>query len=259
MTEVEAYRTCGYVVFHDVLPREEVARTRRDLLDLFGADDDQPVAAMRGLLVDDELAYRARLGAMARVASVHRLLLRDEILGCIGELGVTTPMVPTGPVVHLQADELRLPGGYHGLGAHQDWPSMQGSLDAVIVWVPLVPVDERTNPVEVVDGSHLRGLLPGVEGPNELVVDPDVLVDVSWTPVTADPGDVVVMSSWLVHRSGGTGTAGRLRLACSLRFDNADEPTWRDRGYPTAYRRRVERAPITPDFPSREVVRATFA
>ncbi|QTN30431.1 phytanoyl-CoA dioxygenase family protein [Rhodoferax sp. AJA081-3] len=39
---------------------------------------------------------------------------------------------------------------------HQDYWSVQGSLDGVVVWMPLVDVDKENFPLEVIPQSHLK-------------------------------------------------------------------------------------------------------
>jgi hypothetical protein len=66
------------------------------------------------------------------------------------------------------------------------------------------------------------------------------------------------MSVFTIHRSSLQGKLGNCRLAVSTRFDNGDEPTFVDRGYPTAYVRSVARDQYYPGFPSQQQVDAVF-
>ena len=58
------------------------------------------------------------------------------------------------------ADKIAVSGGYFGLTSHQDYWSVQGSLDGVVVWIPLVDVDKEIFPLEVAPQLHLRGVPP---------------------------------------------------------------------------------------------------
>ena len=66
------------------------------------------------------------------------------------------------------------------------------------------------------------------------------------------------MSVFTLHRSLREGAADRMRLALSTRFDNAEEPTFEARAYPTAYQRTVKRDLYVPDFPSPAQMAALF-
>ncbi len=70
-------------------------------------------------------------------------------------------------------------------------------------------------------------------------------------------GDVVFMSSFSIHRSNPRGN-GRLRVATSMRYENASEPHFIDRSYPFAQKCSVLTELITPDFPRRAQVSAIF-
>ena len=42
---------------------------------------------------------------------------------------------------------------------HQDWLSMQGSLNSVVIWLPLVNIDEKIGGISILEGSHKFGLI----------------------------------------------------------------------------------------------------
>jgi len=167
--------------------------------------------------------------------------------------------VPGGQVVHIMADELQIPNGYFGLVPHQDFPSVQGSLGGVVVWLPLVDVDKDNYPLEVIPGSNRRGLLPSFENTNSTwEINPDQYNENDFVPAEVNVGDVIFMSLFTIHRSSKRGTAGRIRLAASTRFDNASEPSFIKRCYPTAYIRTVQREQYFKDFPSISEVNKVF-
>lgn len=137
------------------------------------------------------------------------------------------------PVIHVMAETLKISNGYFGTEAHQDWSSTQGSLDTTTVWVPLTPT--RNNyPLEVIPGSHKQGLLDGVMNGSVLEVEPEG----KFIPVDMNFGDVILMSGFLVHR---TGNGDGIRIAVSMRFENVHEATFIERGYPCSQKRIVER------------------
>jgi ectoine hydroxylase-related dioxygenase (phytanoyl-CoA dioxygenase family) len=187
---------------------------------------------------------------------VTRLATDPALTGIARALGFEAVTSPTTPVLHVQSDSLRVPDGYFGFAPHQDWSSIQGSLDSFVMWMPLVEVGVERFPVEFLPGSHLRGLLPGRIVTGALEVAPEHL-EGEWTRIATRPGDAVMFSTFTVHRTAVEGCSG-LRLALSTRFENSAEPTFVARGYPCAYRRTVERELITPGFPARDEVRRQF-
>ena len=54
---------------------------------------------------------------------------------------------------------------YYKTPPHQDWPSMLSSMDSLVVWVPLVDVNEKNGSILIYPGSHKYGdLSNSVEG-----------------------------------------------------------------------------------------------
>lgn len=85
--------------------------------------------------------------------SLHRLSLSPRIMDALKELGLEAPCICTRPVVFFNAKSLAKKEVYWRLSWHQDWRTMQGSLDSVIVWIPLVDIDQRLGAIEVIPGA----------------------------------------------------------------------------------------------------------
>ena len=151
--------------------------------------------------------------------------------------------LPGGQVAHVMGDKLKIPGGYYGISVHQDWPSVGGSRDGLVIWIPLMDVDQNNYPLEVIAGSHKYGMYPlkGDEhSPWE--IDPKSYAVNEFEAVKVQEGDVIFMSYFTVHRTGLSSKGdGSFRIALSTRYDNADEESFIQRGYPTAYTRSVNR------------------
>lgn len=268
ITPLEQFRSEGFYIARNLIAAEEVAAVREglhksfnDQLVWFGqAGQDSLFAAMCTLHDLDVERYRNLVGALWRKLEVYQLMQHERILGFLKEqFGWQDMFVPGGQVVHIMAEELKIPGGYFGLIPHQDFPSVQGSLDGVVVWMPLVDIDRDNYPLEVVPGSHLHGLLPATESTDRTwEVDSTCYADKQYVPVEVGVGDVVFMSLFTVHRSSQRGSTGRLRLALSTRYDNAQEPTFIERCYPSAYVRSVHREQYFQGFPSNEQVADIF-
>ena len=177
------------------------------------------------LLHADKNVYIATLNFASRLKSVVDLFTDFFNAGVCGVYQ---------PVLHVMANTLKVPGGYWGTAPHQDWSSMQGSLDSTTIWIPITNTEDNF-PLEIIEGSHTKGLLDGKVNGSVLEVE----CDGEFIPVDAEFGDVVMISSFLVHRTGQGGNG--LRIAASMRFENANEPTFIERGYPCAQKRVVDR------------------
>lgn len=186
--------------------------------------------------------YKKTVGSLWRKMGVYNLLHHSEIQNFVqNNFGWSNIVIPGGQVVHIQAHSLKIPNGYFGLVPHQDFPSVQGSLDGFVVWIPLVDVDANRYPLEVIPGSHKNGIWPSFENNDSAwEVKPESYNEADFIPAVCEVGDVIFMSNFTVHRSSSKGD-DRLRLACSTRYDNGDEETFIDRCYPSAYIRSVHR------------------
>ncbi|MFT5532240.1 MAG: ectoine hydroxylase-related dioxygenase (phytanoyl-CoA dioxygenase family) [Candidatus Paceibacteria bacterium] len=186
--------------------------------------------------------FKKVLASLWRLQSVSTLLNNSSIqhfLKTVLDFG--TVFVPGGQTVHIQSAELKIPNGYFGLPAHQDWPSVQGSMDGVGVWIPLCVIDEYAYPLEIISGSHHQGLLAPENKTADSIWSIETSDDAAFESVCVAPGDVVFFSNFLVHRSGMNGRPDFMRIACSSRFDNGGDPSFISRGLPTAYSRSVNR------------------
>lgn len=182
---------------------------------------------------------------------VCRAFFEPSIKHEINSVGLGDLILIGTPVVHIISPDFRISGGYYGAAAHQDWPSTQGSLDMVTVWIPLTDASIGNFPLEVIPGSHKQGLRDGKMNGSVLEVEAD---DKEFHPIECKVGDVVLMSGFTVHR---TGPGAGFRAAVSQRFDNAAEPTFIERGYPCAQKRVVDRE--IKWRPTKEQIEAVYA
>jgi hypothetical protein len=246
----------------DVLAvREGLHKSFNDQLIHLGVGPEKDIFTSMQCLHDKDIGrYRKLVGGLWRKIEIYNLMHHRHILKLLADkFGWLDIFVPGGQVIHIMADELKIPGGYFGHLPHQDFPSVQGSLDGVVVWLPLVDVDRDNYPLEVSPGSHMAGLLSSKKNSDATweVVD-DRCREETYIPIEVGVGDVVFMSLFTAHRSSLRGTTGRLRLAISTRFDNADEATFIERCYPTAYVRSVHREQYFPEFPTVEQIAKVF-
>lgn len=269
-TELSQYKSDGFFVAKNLIDRQKIQsmldsllRTVNDQLSALSIDHHQTdlFSALMALHKVDIDRYKRVVGALWRKEQAYRLMHDECITGFLREkFGWSDLFVPGGQVIHIMAHELKILNGYFGLIPHQDFPSVQGSLDGVVVWLPLGDVDRANFPLEIIPRSHLRGLLPMIShGESTSEISPDHYNDDEFFPVEVEAGDVIFMSMFMIHRSSKNGTPGRFRLAMSTRFDNADEPTFIERAYPTAYIRSVHRELYLADFPTLEQIESAFS
>lgn len=266
----DRYLKDGYVVVRGVLDPVELEALNAEMGELYALQlrrlglpvDPGPsreafqANAARLLAVDVETYINtARMTQM--IARAHQIMASDAILDVVRALGLAVPVICTRLSNHIMSEVLKIPGGYHKSPAHQDWRSMQGSLDSVVLWAPTTPVTATSHPLEVVPGSHLLGLLETTDHiMTPTVSDPRITED-RYVGLPMQPGDVVAFSSFLVHRTGETGD-GKLRIAFSTRYNNAAEPSYLGHGYPTPYKYSYRTDLMVPDFPKASDLKRIF-
>lgn len=253
----DKYNRDGYVVAMDIISPDIILSIFNDINKLFCQQLESPSQGlfknMLSVFNADVYLYASILKLCAKLLSLQSMFLCDEIKQVTNILGIEFPSLPTQPVIHGSSEELKIPDGYHGAPVHQDWPSLQGSLDVITIWIPFTDVSVGLYPIEAIPGSHLRGLCNGhVSGS---VLELDIECDEKdFMPIECSVGDVVFMSGFTIHR---TGKGNGFRLAASQRYENCSEATFMARGYPCVQKRVVDRSIAWK--PSIEQIRKVYA
>ena len=267
--DLEKYKREGFAISKNLIPKNLSQKLLNDVYKIFhlqlsrfesNIEQDSPqnlYQEMQRLLNNDLDAYLGAARRCAKLVSLQHYLSHQNILNCLDQLEIKLPTIVTEPILHISSDKLIIPGGYAGFETHQDWPSIQGSLDCVVVWAPLHEITKDNFPLQVIPQSHKQGLMSGKTNANLYEIDPQLYDESHFISVEVQPGDVVFMSSWTLHRTGILNSHG-FRISCSSRYDNSIEPNFIDRGFPCAYKRSVDRELITPNFPSTEEIRNIY-
>lgn len=169
--------------------------------------------------------------------SVKSFFLSNEIINSVKDTGLRYP-ISSGPLVsHYTGQDLT--GGGYGLGFHQDYPSMAGSKNSVIVWSSVYDTNPDTHGISVVPSSHNSGLHSGVQTERGYLVDGVDESSVKFIHLQA--GDILIMSAYLLHATYINPAATKPKLSLSARFDDFECPDWQKRGYISAYSTTVDR------------------
>lgn len=173
------------------------------------------------------------------------------------DIGLKKPIFSSIPMINLHNKKVAKHDGYWKTPIHQDWRSIQGSLNCTVVWIPLIDVDESLGSLEVIPGSHLRGLLPA-EKDDWYMHTVDGFKEEEFKKVPMKAGDALIFSAFLIHRSG-TNSTNNIRYSLQFRYNDILESSFIQRGYPNPYSSvRPQRDLITPNFPKIEQIRSIF-
>jgi len=162
---------------------------------------------------------------------LHRMAFSSELIDLVKALDVQNPLVCTRPVLFFNHPELAEKEFYYKTPLHQDWPSMQASLNSLVIWVPLVDITEENGGVIFYPGTHKHGVLTyeriggfaGVDKPNTESIQPELKI-----------GDIAVFSTFLVHESGQI-LDNSIRWSCHFRYTDLNDSDLIERGYPNPY------------------------
>jgi len=267
----DEYLRSGYIRVKNLLSIEKITEVERqasqifyeqikflNALDAIDKDNDTIYSRMKLLFSLDRDRYLSCLRIIARLYSLQTLMTDPAICKIVEAIGLALPVMQSRTIFHVMSNNLRFPNGYFGFDVHQDWPSLQSSLDMVTVWIPLVDVGVDNFPLEVIPGSHLKGFLGGAMTEHLHLIDTKEYQESDFIPLTANRGDVIFMCAFSLHRSAVRPYSNELRLAASGRYENALEPNVIAHAYPYCQHNVVKRDLIVENFPTREQVLSIF-
>ena len=189
--------------------------------------------------------------------SLHRLSLNEKVIESLKSLGMGFPNISTRPVMYFNHPNLAKEEVYYKVFPHQDWRSMQGSLDSIVLWLPLLDIDINLGALEVIPGSHKWGLITdSVEyGFGKVALTEEQQSD--FVSVEVKVGDALFFSSFLVHQSGNNVT-DEIRWSAHFRYNNLEEPSFINRKYAHPYIYRPQEELITTKFPRLKNIKDLF-
>ena len=270
LDDINAYRAQGYLLMKDFFPKNNIDEIRNKAKEIFliqlkrkGLVDSMDVSETefeQALFKLFELDHSIIVNCgkhIQHLVSLHKLSMNEAIIDKMRSLGVSFPVISTRPVLYFNTPHLAKKEVYNKLTAHQDWRSMQGSLDSIVIWVPLVDIDISLGALEVVPGSHKQGLLESdlIDGYGKL--ENKKFEEMKFVPVNVNKGDALFFSAFLVHQSGNNVTES-IRWSCHFRYNNMYEPTFIERNFPHPYIYKPQEALITTNFPQQEQVQSLF-
>ena len=193
--------------------------------------------------------YVGCMKAIQNLPSLYKLGLSPELLTIVKQLGLKFPAYITKPLILLNSEKTSTQTHHWKIPVHQDWRSIQGSLNGVVVWVPLADVPLELGPVEVISTSHHRGLQPTEEDNWFMHVKEGYFKDEEFVPVPLERGDLVIFSMLLIHRSG-VNKSNKIRYSIQYRYNDLFESTYVTRNFPNPYPTMPQRELFTENFPT---------
>ena len=124
----------------------------------------------------------------------------QEVLAGNKMMGWVAQCLEAPGILFKEKINLKLAGG-QGFAAHQDAPAFDlfGQSQHITVMVSLEAGNERNGCLEVAQVEHCEEILP--MNADRTLTDP-VIESLTWQSIETAPGDIVIFSSFLPHRSG---------------------------------------------------------
>jgi len=265
--DIAEYRRRGVVVLRDFFAPESVAAIRNRIIDFFANAFDHLAPRPAGFspeAVDSPTAFFRERFDLDRSLFFNASRVAQELTEFVSfgtapalrdvarAFGLQRPAFALRPQLIWAANWMEESGAHSLRPLHQDWERMRGSVDSLVLWLPLTPAGEEQFPLEAVPGSHRLGFLQHEHFREGMrITDPAFDPDTARESLPMKPGDALFFSSLLVHASGA-GSGDHLRMAISFRYNNLLEPGYIARGFPSGVKlvpadsARVD-APPTPE------------
>lgn len=224
----------GVLLLRGLFSRDEILALRRQIVALYqarfgrlaeGSENDSVIV---DTYVGDKSGWRQCARRLPNLPGLYRLAGEPLLLEVARKLGLAEPVFSTAPEVRVD-----MPNDAQYMQPwHQDWRYGQASFNSITLWTPLHDVRREHGALEVVKGSHLKGLLKCVELPNprRFVIEDAGLEEAKADTVEVELGDTLVFSQLLAHRSG-TNSSSRPRLSFQLRLADLAEKNFIDNGF----------------------------
>lgn len=229
-----ALKNDGHLVVKDFFNESLIARLKMEIIGVFRsqirrhkARDIFHLFKMNPQAVKNCGKAVQNLPLLWNVASSPQVMdILDAIMG--------RPIITTKPIVHFHHPDLAENEIAWKTPAHQDIGSVQSSLNAVVLWFPLVNCrDDIIGPLEIVSGSHKLGSQWDHFDSNFAVCS--AYDDSDFSKVRLDVGDLLIFNQALVHRSG-TNSSRDPRWSITLRYGDLEDENWRDRDFYSPYK-----------------------
>jgi phytanoyl-CoA hydroxylase len=265
----DTYKEEGFILLKDFFNKEEIINLRTEVKKIFILQMEKILN--REIDIDNEPAFEKSMyeffekdlgtfmncGKQAQhLISLHKLGTDPRIINILNEIGLEFPIISVRPSMLFNSKYLAKKEEYWKLGSHQDWRSSQGSLDSVTVWFPLIKSNAAIGALQVIPKSHKLGLLNSTEVSYYGEITDNIKED-EYLQLEFEIGDILFFSSFLVHRSGENITES-IRWSVQLRYNNIDESTYIERGFPNPFIYKPQPELVTKDFPLIEQIKKVY-
>ena len=236
----------GYVLFEDYLDFDLINKIKSKSKEIFGIqirkakidfdmeNEESFEKALFKLFKDDYSSFIGAAKLCQQGIELHQLAVDKQIIEIITHLGIENPAICVKPIVFFNSRYIAKQTGHYKTPPHQDWRSMQGSVNSIVVWIPLMDLNHDLGTLEVIPESHRDGLFKTTKDEWFRTIK-DVRINKNkFVSLEVKKGDVVCFNSFLAHKSGNNSTRN-IRWSMHFRYNDINEKTFIDRNFPHPY------------------------
>ena len=176
------------------------------------------------------------IGIFQRSILTYNLAANNLIINLLKKLGLKQPYLASDPLLMLSGQKIdNCLGMITHSPIHQDWASMQSSQNSIVIWIPLTNYGTKEfSTITIWPKSHKYGLRPLSKHKWFGAIhekDESLLNNKSLT-LKGKPGDLILFSSLLLHKTAGIKTNRSSRITLQFRYgDYTDSLLKNNKGY----------------------------
>jgi ectoine hydroxylase-related dioxygenase (phytanoyl-CoA dioxygenase family) len=227
----------GFIIIKNFFPKEYIINLRKKAENIFQIQFDRfnHNGSFKENMIqlfneNQEVFINCGKIIQSGLIELYQLPLEKNIIDLIKNLGISFPNLCTRPVLFFNHPKLAKEEYYYKTPPHQDWPSMESSSDSLVLWVPLVDVNDQNGSILIWPETHKKGLLPY----QSIGGFANVEVDNNYIQPSLEIGDIAIFSTFLVHSSGDI-INDTIRWSCHFRYTNMLDQDFINRGFPNPY------------------------
>jgi len=187
-------------------------------------------SAITNLYLKNNDAFLTCAKMLQNIPYLHQISSSSKTINLLEKLGLKNPSICYTPLIMFNSIILNK----YITPLHQDWRSMQGSLDSVVLWSPLLDVDNNFGNIEFIPGTHKLGLQHTDKDEWFRHISENNFQN-NIISIKLFEGDLIVFSSFLIHKTG-INHNNRIRWSMQFRYNNLSEETFIRRKYPYPYK-----------------------
>jgi hypothetical protein len=240
----------GFVLVKNFFTKKEIYIVKNDIDEIFETyNKNCSDFSIMELFEKDFDGFHGCAKASQNLISLIRMSTCDKLIKLLKKIGINFPSINTRPLVSFSSQRTAKRETNWKVPAHQDWPSVQGSLNGVTCWIPLININKDLGYLEIAKGSHKRGY---IEHNLEHVplLDNKKIKNEIFTPIKMDLGDILLFNFFTIHRSGLNKTKDKIRITTHFRYNDLKEETFIKRKMPHHRVDTFKSEILFPNFPS---------